>query len=265
MWKDCSHIRQGHSGIDVFIGQDLGPTQLDRIIACIANEGLLSAPPWVRMLAWFLEYGCVSDYALDGDFGLDQQLDSVFPHHAVGGFPFKLSQDKQGLNLLQRMQLRMSTRVSFDKYVAKADWFDDAGAYASSTTMFWGECSRQYLTVIKSQQYINLDVCEWGWWFMVPVDSQHSPFVSGGWASPVYFEFVPSQVTMYEVDTSILSQQSAVYDASLSTVHHRTHHRIPLSLGGLGSCAVYSDGACDDRVGIAAGWTFQGEYLSSRA
>ena len=90
LWCDRSHEHEGPAGIDIFVGQEYTPKQLDRLFAMLANEGLVGIPAWARQLAWFLGHGS-SQYANDGDFGYFARM------QIVSCAKFKTIEDGNGL------------------------------------------------------------------------------------------------------------------------------------------------------------------------
>jgi hypothetical protein len=61
--------------------------------------------------------------------------------------PFALALDNDGIDFFQRMSARLRSSREFQTYVCLADWSDEGGYYASTTSMSWGSTSRKYLAI----------------------------------------------------------------------------------------------------------------------
>ena len=70
-----SRLYSGTPGIDLFLGRECTPPQLDRIVAMIAGEGLEHIPIWARQYARFIGHGSDVEYVYDGDFGWYDRLE----------------------------------------------------------------------------------------------------------------------------------------------------------------------------------------------
>ena len=115
LWVDTTSIRGGHAGIDVFLGQEYAPCQLERILVYVANESTPAAlPPWARILAWYPE-----DYFLyDADFGFhDSFRDAVClcAEALRGELPLRFSWavDDAGISFQERINQRLRDRKSY--------------------------------------------------------------------------------------------------------------------------------------------------------
>ena len=69
IWRDQTHIRGGHAGIDWFVGQAYSPLQWERLLLYLGSEPVASMPLWAKRLAWYMEYGNPEDYVSEGDLG----------------------------------------------------------------------------------------------------------------------------------------------------------------------------------------------------
>ena len=111
LWRDQTHMRGGHPGIDWFVGQAYSPSQLARVFLYLLNDPVASWPLWAKRLAWYFDYGHREDYVSDGDlgwsddalqyFGINVSYEHRFAPHE---FPFATALDPNwGMTLEQRM------------------------------------------------------------------------------------------------------------------------------------------------------------------
>ena len=254
LWCDRSHEHEGPAGIDIFVGQEYTPKQLDRLFAMLANEGLVGIPAWARQLAWFLGHGS-TQYANDGDFGYFARM------QIVSHTNFRTMKDSNGQTLNDRMQTRMATQTLFEVYVAKTAWSDNDKEYRDTTPLYWGAQSNQYLDIQAESAYykIGCSDCDDPWWYMMPVNIQGSSLTYGGWAPPTYFTASEETLTLYEVEVPTLTLQKELY------VNESAHAVLAAEIPVHSTYQVYVDGSCNHFQGIAAGWIFAGKYLSGRA
>ncbi len=80
-WHCYAHVRQGHSGIDRFVGQLYSTQQLERICVYLLNEPLESLPSWARMLCWFMQLYSDEYFIADHDFGWEAALRGHTTHY----------------------------------------------------------------------------------------------------------------------------------------------------------------------------------------
>ena len=194
-WIDRSLEPGGHSGIDMFFGQQYTAEQTLRLCAAITNEGRGGIPSWARQYAWFVGLGSSAEYVFDGDFGWSARYDlyeerifgtSAGPDPRVGGrvYPFELMLDADDMNLIMRMRVRLATAREYRRYRALGAWFEVEGGYARATTMHWGCQSRQYLSTETNHEYYCVGVQDGAsspWWYMMPADTRCSALTHGGW------------------------------------------------------------------------------------
>ena len=117
IWRDQTHIRGGHAGIDWFVGQAYSPLQWERLLLYLGSEPVASMPLWAKRLAWYMEYGNPEDYVSEGDLGWSRDakkyfdLDVTYEHGMIShSFPFAAAIDGSGMMLGDRIFARMTTR-----------------------------------------------------------------------------------------------------------------------------------------------------------
>lgn len=261
IWRDQTHIRGGHAGIDWFVGQAYSPLQWERLLLYLGSEPVTSMPLWAKRLAWYMEYGNPEDYVSEGDLGWSRDakmyfdLDVTYEHGMIiHGFPFAPAIDGRGMMLEERIFARMTTGArQYMLYWAKASWKDVDSYNANLTSSVCGKYGRQYLEVNLACLYLRLYIsdCAEPWWYMVPIHALSKVLTEGGWAPPTAFQATECTETLYEVP---LSELQGVSEPAEETV------LMPAS-----GIRVYVDGSTDDGQGIAAGCLIAGEYISSRA
>ena len=261
LWRDQTHIRGGHAGIDWFVGQAYSPLQWERILLYLGSEPVTSMPLWAKRLAWYMEYGNPEDYVSEDDLGWSRDakkyfdLDVTYEHGMIiHGFPFAAAIDGRGMMLEERIFARMTTGArQYMLYWAKASWKDVDSSYANLTSSVCGKYGRQYLEVNLACMYLRLYISDDAepWWYMVPINALSKVLTEGGWAPPTAFQATEYSKTLYEVP---LSELQGVSEPAEETV------LMPAS-----GIRVYVDGTTDDQHGIAAGCLSSGAYISSRA
>ena len=140
-WQDTTHEYRGHAGIDLFLGQKYMPQQMERVIALLANEGIL-ANLWAAQLSWFLGIGGTGPYSDLADCGWPHRVrhysEKLFPPGYIVGnvladedipYPFTLMRDEEGLTLPERMRMRMESVKKYSLYTALLDWDDYTEVY----------------------------------------------------------------------------------------------------------------------------------------
>ena len=265
-WVDTMHLYRGHSGIDMFIGQDYSPLQLERILTLAMNEDFHGLPAWSRQLLWFLGLRSADSFVCDGDWQYFDRLRDILPGCMLPtsnfglllsdgiSTPFEWLVDSEGRTLLQRMRVRIRSRSEFNVFRSAVEWYASA-EWADSTPMLWGAHSRQYLSITARQQYVVLgqDDADDPWWFVVAVDCVGEYLARGGWAPPTAFGVVVDTIVLYEVVFPEFARQSAEYV------------RPQRPIFGLGEARIHTDGSTNDREGIAGSWIFQGIRCSGIA
>ena len=252
MWYDLTHMRPGPAGIDFFLGQDLTAEQLDRICSLVTNEGLDHAPVWCRLLFWFRGHGYPGDYCLDSDFGWQE---TVFEEHCQH---FNQMYDDSGRNIVVRLRQRMASAVALPVFRCRCSWTDNCQEYADSTPMFWGPQSKQYLALQEGSMYclVGEEHHQYPWWYVVPRDCINLVLTHGGWVPPVYLESMDDRITVHEMPLPVCELQQELFTGIVPPPP-------PPVLSD--EYAVYCDGSCNARLGIAAGWSFQKLYFADRA
>ena len=134
VWRDKSHERKGHAGIDWFLGQAYSSSQWQRLLLYLQQESVPCMPAWARRLSWFMDLGDLDDGVCDGDFGWAEELHEylgirvTYEHgRARPRFPFDLQEDRRApsMSLDDRMCHRMTTgRCTYGRYRARCSWHD---------------------------------------------------------------------------------------------------------------------------------------------
>lgn len=170
--------------------------------------------------------------------------------------PFELAKDNDGVSFFERMAARLRCRREFQTYVCIADWNDEDGYYASTTTMSWGTTSTKYLGVHKDRTYVRLGMSEEpSWWYVVEPDRAQHVFRYGGWVPPDYFSKIGSIMLIPDILPVFKSHEQENSSVSIS------FYRSPQQ----GIVYAYCDGSTKSGLGIAAGWLFAGCFIYGSA
>ena len=249
MWNCTAHVRKGHAGIDLFVGQEYTASQYDRILQMATAETICFTAVWARMFAWFNFLGDPNEYIADNDFGLyaTLQLHSDMIYTGKGTYRFVPAEDRNGLTLDERMVRRLSNETEFPALCGVCDWHDDGGQYAAGTSMHWGAESRQYSPIHRGTTYYLAGTSFEGWLYVFR--DLKTMLTEGGWCPPDACIRIPDRSLVgHEVTLPVFSAQSEPYVVD-----------VPRLLDGR-VLEVYTDGSHQPRItgepgeGIAAGW-----------
>ena len=270
LWVDTTDTRRGHSGIDVFVGQALGPLQLERILTLVYNEPFTSLPSWARQLVWFLGLRPVEAFVCDADFDIFPRLRHISPGSLVPAsadtdllfddrleYPFDCMEDINGNTLFVRMQSRLDSAAEFPVMLSVYDW-EATMDWADSTTMHWGAQSRQYLSVSSGELYVKLgqNDSDDPWWYVVSVTQVAEYLLRGGWAPPAAFGVIARSILLHEMVLPVLLVQAEEYVMEATPV--------PVT-AGIAEASIYTDGSTNAGLGISGSWVFQGHHFSGTA
>ena len=149
-WVCRAHERAGPGGIDLFVGQEFGPEQMQRYLMYLTQESLSTMPQHCKMFAWYHELHPAVAFCDCGDFGFREcisRLSRIWPRNVherdvldYQHWPF----DQMRINghtLVQRLRDREETAVTYQVYKCEHAWADVSGSYRMATEQDSGPTS----------------------------------------------------------------------------------------------------------------------------
>lgn len=272
LWLDTSHISQGRSAPDLFVGQEYTCAQKARILAYLS----VSHPPyptWVNLYLWFLRHPrYIPDDRVDigwsdslKELGIIKKSEcnlrlDIFETGVLASWKvsWHFGVDMLGVNFVERMKTRLTKAISYEVVVASGH-FLGVDYFSKRTSMHWGENSREYLNMRYGDKMVLLQHTVGnfeGWAWVV-----RYPQIQGyGWVpidllldtkQRVYLEEVTlSEIRPLTFETSISATLEAPRPTELTQLCGDDEHHNLTIVGEIALCA--SDGSIDDGEGIAA-------------
>ena len=257
-WVCRAHERGGPGGIDLFVGQEFGPEQMQRYLMYLTQESLSTMPLHCKMFAWYHELHSAVAFCDCGDFGFREcisRLSRIWPRNVnerdvldYQHWPF----DQMRINghtLVQRLREREESAVTYQVYKCEHVWADVSGLYRIATEQTSGPMSRPYLGITCDRMYVRLGE-EHGWWLVVCSDLIHEADQYAGWAPPSFFASEPSEQRVYHDMPGTMSSVLGV-------------DRVEARILGAEVVAI-CDGSPDQGEGFAAAFVCTGIPLAGR-
>lgn len=186
-WVDESHVSGRPASIDIWYGQCLTQSQVDRLWQYIghANFAQTSMPDWVCMFMWFFGHPAYEECE-DPDFNFASRVSGASSVPAKDWEPvFRWELDGDGMSLQTRLRLRQEDRVDYNTYSVRDVLPTDVlEGLRASTDRMYGRDSTRYVDLCLDQTYVRVGVSTEGWWWVYPVSL---PSTGYGWADPTCF------------------------------------------------------------------------------
>ena len=228
----CRVHEGGHGGIDLFMGQQFRPAQMQRYHMYLSHESWADMPDHAKMFAWFCKLQPLEVFCECGDFGFSESVSKLAPYwcrhisqaevlempmHEDGlekFWPFE-PMVINGLTLVERLNQRARTSQWYSLYRCVADWDSVSHLMETEHMMTFSErrISRKLLEIIVDEVYVKLGEDN-GWWLMVHAGRVREVSMHAAWACPDFFRGAPEQHRVYHELPCLVERD--IHDESLT-------------------------------------------------